>query len=65
MLVTAAALKILKGQGYKEITVRGAPGSGKTLRMLKEYKDYDLVHIEQGINFETWMVKERSSDAKS
>ncbi len=59
LLSSRAVINDLKKKGYYEIKLHGPPGSGKTSRMRREYKDYDLIHIEQGINFERWLVRKK------
>lgn len=59
MNITHAVLKASKNKGFKEVRIEGKQGSGKTKRIHSIYKAHDLILIEEGRNFERWLVRPR------
>ena len=57
MNITPAALKIRKNEGFKEVRIEGKQGSGKTKKIHSMYGAYDKVLIEEGRDFERWLVR--------
>ena len=59
MNITPAALEIRKNEGFKEVRIEGKQGSGKTKKIHSMYRAHDLVLIEEGHDFERWLVRPR------
>lgn len=54
---TDAALAQLGRRGYIEVTERGPRGSGKTSRVEAHYPGRHRILVEEGGDFETWLVE--------
>ena len=59
MNITPEALEISKNEGFEEIRIEGKQGSGKTKKIYNMYRAHDLILIEEGHDFERWLIRPR------
>lgn len=60
--VTEQAQERLLAQGYREVTLRGAPGTRKTAKVATRFPRHTAILVEEGTDFERWLIRRQTKE---